>query len=208
MTNKDTYMKTMLWTEHPIVLIESPTEFMYSEKFDKVRNLNAMVRFTIYWSIIIFLLTGQPIVFVILVVALILMRRPVVIEEPILTEDATADAKIYCQSPSVNNPLANPTPADWGNGKPKLPACPTDNVKSDIRDALNSQPITGPIYAAAGEDANSKLARRSFYSIPTSGVPDGRDEFMRGLYGDNIGRPFETAVQLAGTGGSGFVNTN
>lgn len=197
---------TTLWSESPIVLVESPTEFMYSEQFDKTRNLNAMVRFAIYWSIIIYFMTGQPIVFVILVVALIVMRRPAVTEEPIVTENLTSDAKIYCQSPSVENPLANPTPADWGNGKPKLPACPTDNVKSNIKEALNSQPITGPIYAAAGEDANSKLARRSFYSIPTSGVPDGRDEFIRGLYGDNISRPFDTAVQLAGTGGSGVVN--
>eukprot|EP00966_Prymnesium_polylepis_P155858 3601006-Prymnesium_polylepis.1 len=68
------------------------------------------------------------------------------------------------------------------------------------------RPITGPIYASAGEDANSKLAQRSFYSIPTSGVPDSRDEFIRGLYGDSISRPFETSVQLAGTGGSGVVN--
>ena len=197
---------TPLWSESPIVLIESPTEFMYSEQFDKVQNLNAIVRFAIYWSIIIYLMTGQPIVFVVLVVALILMRRPAITEEPILTQNLAADSKIYCQSPSLNNPLANPTPADWGNGKPKLPACPTNNVKSSVREALNSQPITGPIYATAGEDANSKLARRSFYSIPTSGVPDSRDEFVRGLYGDNISRPFETEVSLAGTGGSGYTN--
>ena len=196
---------TKLWSEYPMVLIESPTEFMYSERFDKIRNLNAMVRFSIYWSIIIYFMTGQPIVFVVLVVALLVMRRPAVTEEPIVTGDLTSDAKIYCQSPSVNNPLANPTPADWGNGKPKLPACPTDNVRSNIKEALNSQPITGPVYATAGEDANSKLARRSFYSIPTSGVPDSRDEFVRGLYGDKISRSFETAVQLAGTGGSGVV---
>jgi hypothetical protein len=185
-------MMTNLWSEHPTVLIESPAEFMYSEQFDKIRNLNAMVRFAIYWTIIIYFMTWQPIVFVILVVALIVMRRPVFTEETITTEDLTSDAKIYCQSPSVHNPLANPTPADWGNGKPKLPACPTDNVRSDIKEALNSQPITGPIYATAGEDVNSKLARRSFYSIPTSGVPDDRDEFIRGLYGDNISRPFDT----------------
>ena len=66
---------TTLWFESPSVLVESPTEFMYSEQFDKIRNLNAMVRFTIYWSVIIFFMTGQPIVFVSLVVALILMRR-------------------------------------------------------------------------------------------------------------------------------------
>ena len=197
---------TTLWSEYPIVLAESPTEFMYSEHFDKRRNLNAMVRLAIYWSIIVYFMTGQPIVFVILVVALIVMRRPAITEEPIVTENLTSDSKIYCQSPSLHNPLANPNPVDWGNGKPKLPACPTDNVRSSVREALNSQPITGPVYAATGEDTNSKLARRSFYSIPTSGVPDDRDEFMRGLYGDSISRPFETSVQLAGTGGSGVVN--
>lgn len=181
-------MTTKLWSEEPRVLLETPFEFMYSVEFDQNRNLNAMVRFSIYWSILTFFMTRSPIVFVLLVCALVLMRRPAVRDDGVITADFAADSKIYCQSPSVNNPLANPNPSDWGNGKPKLPACPSDNVRSSVRSALNSQPITGPIYEVAQDDANSKLARRSFYSIPTSGVPDSRNEFLYGLYGDNIGR--------------------
>jgi hypothetical protein len=179
-----------LWSESPMILIENPLEFMYSESFDQNRNLNAMVRFTIYWSIFVYFLTGHPVVFVVLIVFLILMRRPAKIEVPIITENMNADSNIYCQSPSINNPLANPNPSDWGNGGVKLPACPSDNVRSSVREALNSQEITGAVYKSVGDDSNSKLARRAFYSIPTSGVPDGRDEFIKGLYGDNISRPF------------------
>ena len=197
---------TPLWSATPLVLIDRPLEFMYSDTFDANRNLNALVRLAIYWALLVYILTGAGVVFVILAVLLFLMRRPTVVDTPIVTHDLSSDSKIYCQSPSLNNPLANPSPSDWGNGHAKLPACPADNVRSEVRDALNAQPITGEVYRIAGEDANSKLARRSFYSVPTSGVPDGRDAFVYGLYGNNIGRPFETSVQLAGTGGSGVVN--
>ena len=105
---------TALWSESPRVLMEKPLEFMYSEQFDDIRNLNALVRLAVYWSIIVYFMTGQPIVFVVLIVVLVLMRRPASHEEPIVTEHLSADSKIYCQSPSINNPLANPTPNDWG----------------------------------------------------------------------------------------------
>lgn len=178
-----------LWSQNPRVLLDAPLEFMYSYEFDSVRNLNAMVRFVIYWSILMYFMTGNPLVFVVMVAVLILMRRPVASESAeITTDDTEADSKLFCQSPSVENPMANPTLVDWGNGQAKLPACPSTSVSSDIEQALKSQPITGQVYKVGGEDINTKLTQRSFYSVPNSGVPDGRDEFVRMLYGDNIGR--------------------
>lgn len=182
---------TPLWSEAPRILVEQPFDFMYSADFDPNRNLNAMVRFVIYWSVLIYALTRQPVVFAILVALLLLMRRPAFSAAPIVTEDLGADSKIYCQTPSRNNPLANPTHEDLGHGRSKLPACPSGDVKGEVRRVLRSQPITGDVYAAGGgEDANFRLAERSVYSIP----PDARDEYQRAVYGDNIGRSLETGV--------------
>ena len=180
---------TSLWSEDPRILLESPFEFMYSERFDQNRNLNAMVRFVIYWSVIVYALTRHAAVFVVAVVALVLLRRPSLKVAPIITDNLSADSQVHCQSPSLNNPLANPTPADYGSGEAKLPACPTEHVKENIDHALSSQPITGPVHMIAGsDDSNSKMARRTFYSVPSSGVPDGRENFLNSLYGGNISR--------------------
>ena len=181
---------TEIWSEAPGVLLESPLEFMYSKEVDSNRNVNAMVRFIIYWGILIYALTRHPVVFVICGIALLLARRPSsrVTVNPVLTDDVSADSNIYCQRPSHDNPFANPTPADYGNGETKLPACPSLSVKDDVSDALKSQPITGLVHRVGGDSADLKLSQRTFYSIPSSGIPDGRDDFVNGLYGNNVAR--------------------
>ena len=46
-------------------------------------------------------MTKHPIVFVVLAVALILMRRPLIADTPIITQNFTADSKIYCRQTLV-----------------------------------------------------------------------------------------------------------
>jgi hypothetical protein len=163
-------------------------EYVFSDTYDSNRNLNAAVRFVVYWTILIFVMTRQWLIFVLLVVLLVIMRQghP---GSPVLDHKEPGNDRTFCQLPSASNPLANPTPGDWGNGSGKLPACPGETVKDAIADAMGSQPITGAIYNGSEvSDANSKLAARTFYSVPTSGVPDGRQDFINGLYGGNLAR--------------------
>lgn len=182
---------TPIWSETPRILIEKPQEFIYSDAFDANRNLNALVRFAIYWALLSFIITRNSVVFVLLALALFLMRRNTVKSESIILDNVDASSSSFCQSPSADNPMSNPTPNDWGNGHPKLPACPNQLVEDEINHALDSQPITGPLHElGGGQDANTKLARRSFYSVPVSGVPDTKTAFVHGLFGSNIGRSY------------------
>ena len=178
---------TPIWSERPSVLIEKP-EFFYSVDFDANRNLNAMARFVIIWMMIMVLMTRNFSFVVIGVVLLSLMRSGETRNHDVDLEGGDSASREFCQGPTVNNPLANLTPADWGNGEMKLPACPDPIVKDSINTALASQPITGPVFQVAGDGPSTKLARRTFYSVPTSGVPDSRDAFIHGLYGGNIDR--------------------
>lgn len=179
---------TRLWSESPSVLLEAPMEYVFSDTYDSNRNLNAAVRFVVYWSILIFVMTRQWLIFVLLGVLLVVMRQGQP-SRPVVDHNEAANDRAFCQLPSVANPLANPTPGDWGNGTGKLPACPGETVQNQISDAMGSQPITGAIYNGSEvSDANSKLAARTFYSVPTSGVPDGRQDFINGLFGGNLSR--------------------
>tara|TARA_B100001175_G_C19457264_1_gene614527 strand:- start:344 stop:619 length:276 start_codon:yes stop_codon:yes gene_type:complete len=83
--------------------------------------------------------------------------------------------------------MSNPLLIDFGN-REKLPACPSASVRDEIRDALNSQLITGPLVESLGDDSGTRMARRQFYSVPSTTVPNERDSFVYALYGSNIDR--------------------
>tara|TARA_B100002051_G_scaffold267739_1_gene296616 strand:+ start:1061 stop:1627 length:567 start_codon:yes stop_codon:yes gene_type:complete len=180
-----------IWTDDPKILLDAPLEIIYTPGFDEVRNINAMARFVILWTILAYLVSFRPVVFVIGAIALFLLsRQPTPPAKLEAIEDAAVNARKYCQSPSEDNPLGNPTPHDYGTGEAKLPACPQEIVQREVKDALRNQPITGAIYGGNDyEDDNFQLSGRTFYSVPVSGVPDQREAFVHALYGSNISRP-------------------
>tara|TARA_B100001741_G_scaffold174625_1_gene143945 strand:- start:5842 stop:6405 length:564 start_codon:yes stop_codon:yes gene_type:complete len=183
---------TPLWSQNPTVLLQAPLEIMYSARYSDVRNLNAMARFVILWVLVSYFVSRRPIVIVLGLIALVLLSRASMstLSMPKLFDSHDASSRKFCQSPSIDNPMANPTPNDWGSGDVKLPACPTEVVKDNVTQALKSQPITGVGASDAPSlDSNAYLAERSFYSVPASGVPDSRENFIHALYGSNIGRP-------------------
>ena len=175
--------KTRLWSKDPSVLLESPLEFVYSKDFDRNRNTNAMVRFVLYWTALAFAIKPHVTILLLSAAIQIMLRGK---DEP--ERIGATESTRYCQAPSLDNPMANATPFDWGSGDSKLPACPSYMVQDRSNELIASQPITGPVYALGGRDEGSRLAERTFFSVPTSGVPDGRESFVHALYGSGIER--------------------
>ena len=170
-----------------MVLLDAPLELVYSPHYSAEQNANALARFVIYWTIFSYALTNRPSLILIGCILLFCMRGTSqnVPDAMLDTQDATMTK--YCESPSVSNPMANPMLTDFGSGE-KLPACPSGSVRNEIRDALNSQPITGPVFESVGDDSGTRLARRQFYTVPSTTVPNERDSFVHALYGSNIDR--------------------
>lgn len=178
-------MKT--WYEDISVLLESPFEWMFNPSFSAERNMNAMARFAIVWTVMAFLITRNGAVVVVGAIALFMLSGSHKKESP----ETQVSAVKYCQAPSHDNPMGNPTYSDWGTGKGKLPACPNELVSDQISKSLASQELTEQVYNMSGYgNANTHLAERTFYTVPNSGIPDARDDFSHSLYGSNIGRTY------------------
>ena len=183
-----------IWSENPMVLLASPLELIYSPHYSSEQNANALARFVIYWTVFSYAITSRPSIIFIGFVLLFCMRGTTAkVPDAFLdTQDATMTK--YCESPSIDNPMSNPLLTDFGNGE-KLPACPSASVRGEIRDALNSQPITGPVFENLGDDSGTRMARRQFYTVPSTTVPNERDAFVHALYGSNIDRANPHMIQ-------------
>jgi hypothetical protein len=175
-----------LWSEDPFVLLESPLELVYYSRYSPEQNVNALARFVIYWSVFSFAITKQSVILVIGAILLFFMRGTTDTRDTLLDTQGASMIK-YCHAPSVDNPMANPLLSDYGDGV-KLPACPYGSVRGDIREALNSQSITGPAIDSVNDDSSTRLSRRQFYTVPSTTVPNERDAFVHSLYGSNIDR--------------------
>jgi hypothetical protein len=163
-------------------------EIVFNHNYTAIQNVNAMARMIIYWTLISSAIIRRPIVLVVGASALLFLSMQQAREEKAyLLDDQYANALSYCQKPSTDNPLANVLPSDYGNGM-KLPACVSSTVTKEIRHELDNQEITGPVYELLGTDANARAARRQFYSMPSTTVPNERDGFIHALYGKQMRR--------------------
>ena len=180
--------KDVLWSADPRVLLKAPMEFVFNHTYSEIRNVNAMARMIIYWSLLSLIVVRKPFVLVMGLLALLFLasQRPRVSPKYFHDSDE-ATALSYCQKPSKDNPMANALVSDYGNGM-KLPACVSSAVKDDIREQFKGHEITGPVYELAGMDANSRASERQFHSMPVTTVANERAAFAHALYGTQLRR--------------------
>lgn len=176
-----------IWSEDIKVLFEKPS-FLYSTDNSHVDNMNSMARSILIMAFCLaFMGKFWLSIIVLLLLPITLIEGPSGYE--IDMQNQTSLMMKYCQVPSADNPMANPNPADWGNGI-KLPACPENapEVKMRVKHELDSQEITAQVVDTVGEIDSMRLSDRTFYSLPSSTVPPNRESYMHALYGDSIDR--------------------
>ena len=102
-----------LWYNNPRVLVEK-FEILYSKNATATDNANALARFIILLSLLTYLIFRRPVV-----ALLVLCSLPVAVpveRDSVVPESESALRLKYCQSPTVDNPLGNANPGDFGNG--------------------------------------------------------------------------------------------
>ena len=174
-----------LWTRNPLTLLEF---WNLSPGSTPIAQANANARFVVLWCIIatavMSFLTGgfKPHFFV--VGALILAATGVRDHSQQHTVPSTQSIRElkFCETPTATNPMANPMLNDYG-AEGKLPACPTDSVRGEIQQSLNSAPIANMISEKRTDPRQQEIADRAFYSLPATTVPNNVENFRRALTG-------------------------
>lgn len=181
-----------IWYVNPIYYLTEKTllnQFIPDSSMTSAEQLNAVLRFSIYFSLLVFVIKRDYRVLVLPVFISILTyflysfeknkdkNRDAIIEKLNISKNKNTD--LYCTTPSTENPFMNVNYTDYKEFPNKPAACMAfnPNVKKDINSKFNKN-YTRPI-----DDVFEKEGGyRQFYTTPNTTIPNDQDSFAKWLY--------------------------
>ena len=186
---------TPLWTENISILYEKRYifEVLPNKNFDFNRKLNSLLRLSIYYTIIMYLLDRSntnnlfiPVIVAAITFVLKKFYKNKVIEgntlEVINAGETIIDKEINninndgCGVSTENNPFMNPPLF----GEKNLSSCQSYNNKDVQREIENN--FNKDLYKDANDIFGKNNSQRQFYSVPGNSVPNDQDAFAKWLY--------------------------
>ena len=189
-------MTTPLWFEKNSILYEKKYlfEIIPNKNFDFNRKLNSLLRLSMYYAIIMYLLDRKKanmfyIPFVVAITTFILSNRyKETFTDKITTDlmnnkegdELINDLKGSCKIPTKNNPFMNPEIYDYNTQNVQEPSCTSYNnkgVQSYTEDLFSST-----LYRDVNDLFGKNNSQRQFYTVPGNSIPNDQDTFAKWLY--------------------------
>ena len=182
---------TPLWTENISILYEKRYifEVLPNKKFDFNRKLNSLLRLSIYYTIIMYLLdrSNTNILFIPVITGIITFILKKFYKDKFLKEKPLqlmneGEASINqidesdCRNPTKDNPFMNPPLF----GERKMNSCQSYNNKEIQRDIENK--FNKDLYKDANDIFGKNNSQRQFYSVPGNSIPNDQEAFAQWLY--------------------------
>lgn len=179
------------WLDDPISF---STDFNNAIKFIPDMNmslseqLNAAMRFTIYFSIIVYIVRQDYRVFFFVVfVAFVTIvihnyhvmeqnKRKQILENLELRDERQ---KGLCVRPTRNNPFMNVSPAEYKDFPSRPRACSI--TKRPVKRMVDKYFDEG-LYRDVDDVFHRKASDRQFYTMPVTTIPNDQDNFAKWLY--------------------------
>jgi len=170
-------------------------EIFPSKKYDINRKLNAVMRLSIVYSLILYLLKKEiyylsiPLITGILTY-LIWYRSIYNYKEELINNSfenklddlvQLNDINTECRIPNKDNPFMNPEITDFSSNKESPKSCPSYNnvgVQRRIEELFNED-----LYRNVTDIFGKENSQRQFYTVPGNQVPHDQDSFAQWLYG-------------------------
>jgi len=190
-------IKTPFWYDDISILFKQDTitEIFPSKRFDIIRKLNAIVRLSLFYTLIMYLLKREQ---KYLIIPLIIMgitwivwyKQEDIQNDKLLKESMNDklddlvkinDLNTECRVPNKDNPFMNPTLSDYGSGNPPPKSCPSYNnkgVQRRVEELFNED-----LYRDANDIFGKNNSQRQFYTVPGNKVPNDQGNFAQWLYG-------------------------
>lgn len=191
------------WDTDLSILISSKrmTEFIPTSEMSYAEKLNSIVRFAIYFSVLLFIYTQNYTLFylpIITMVVTFMLNKFLVVEkdtvsgvpaevsEEILKDDNGQAVKehfeqIYstdkegniCQVPSKQNPFMNVLLTDYVDNPNRPSACKINDVEDQVKSEFERN-----LYKDVNDVWDRNNSQREFYTNPVTTIPNDRDSFM------------------------------
>ena len=186
-------MYTPFWYNQPSILYERPYlfEIFPVKEFDNIRKLNAIVRFTIYYSIFVYIYNRDTNMFAVpvitaLVTYLLWKNNSSLQKDETLTQlknDVPVIAESHnvgCQIPTKDNPFMNVPFYDVSADK-ELPKSCTSYDNKGVQRKIENEFDKG-LYRNYTDIFRKENSQRQFFTVPgREGVPD-QSAFAHWLY--------------------------
>ena len=180
-------MTEPIWTKDPSILFSAGTwqKFVPTKDMDVPSALNAVVRFSVYFSVLLYAGTGKqvyllaiPFVLIITVIfAYLFPTTRALVETFAMASDVVT--KKYTM-PSSENPFMNPLLTEIGDDPNRPDAAPTTGakVKREIEKAFAQ---TSEIYMDTTDRFDTTQAMRTFHTMQSAMIPNDQDGFLKFL---------------------------
>jgi hypothetical protein len=183
-------MPDQIWFKNPTVLFDRDTwsKFVPTKEMTTAEALNSVVRFSTYFSLILFMATGVggyvmaiPIVMVVTILLHNLFPNGKTIESFIATEDEKIGKANTM--PSKENPFMNVLLTEINDDPNRPDAAPTN--RRDVKvELMKSFKETSDIYMDTSDLFDQTQAMRTFHTLQSAMVPNDLDGFKKWLAKD------------------------
>ena len=191
-------ISTPFWYKDPSVLYDRDYifEIFPSKRFDITRKLNSLLRLSILYSLIIYLINKDNryivLPFIVAAVTWVIWTRQKdthiddVLEESMSNrlDDLVMinDLATECRVPTKDNPFMNPGLNEFSNDNVRMPkSCPSYNnvgVQNRIEQLFNED-----LYRDVKDIFGKNNSQRQFYTVPGNQVPNDQGSFAQWCYG-------------------------
>lgn len=169
------------WIEKPSVLFTESKlkEFIPKNSMTYKEKLNALTRFVIYVSILLFITIREPFILLIpvccMVVIYFLVKWGMNMKELSEFFSPETDTETTCTQPTHENPFMNVLLTDERDRKP---ACSfSTQVKKDVEEKFGFN-----LYKNVGDIFGKENSQRQFYTVPNTSIPNKQDTLADWLY--------------------------
>ena len=168
-------MREQFWFNNPEILLNNYCVFFPNKDYSLTRNLNAIVRLFLYYTLLCFILTDTPLIDIIKPLLLICLLTVIVYNTYNKETFENNTVETVLRKSTTNNPMMNLLITDYNNNK---------NIKIDTNitnEELNSNLVADIPYNVDG-GSSQKLLERSFYTMPVTNVHNNQTDFAKWLY--------------------------
>ena len=166
-----------LWYNNPLILLNNMDEFFPTNDLSKINKINSIIRFALYYSIIIIVCKLDSkwlsVSLILVIISLFLGYS-----EPFTDDnDQSNDQDKVCFMPKPNNPFMNFTLHDNMTNPDRKEACKYDDVKIKIRKAYKSR-----LNADELDIWGHNVTDRNFYTMPSTTIVNDQTKFAEWAY--------------------------
>jgi hypothetical protein len=176
---------SQVWFLDPYELLDISKLYDFYPKDSMTYNekLNSFMRFTVYFSIVTYLLNKSSKVFYsiffggVLTFILHHFKKDIFHDEN--HEDFEDNSKEECTAPDENNPFMNVLVSDYHSNPERGEACDVDEDK--VKDKMEKH-FYKNLYRGVDEVFDNNYSYRQFYTTPNTTIPNDQEGFAKWLY--------------------------